>query len=437
MVKLKRELNLFFAVMSGVGIILGAGIYVLIGEAAGIAGNAVWLSFTLSAILAGLTGLSYAELSSMYTSDDGEFRYTLNAFGKYLAFLVAFLIIFEGIISSAAVALGFGGYLAGLIGLEIVIASKYLLAAGIVFILAVISFFGIKQSAIMNLIATIIETGGLLLIIALGYNYIGTVDYFDFSAGFVNIFRAASLIFFAFVGFEAIIKLAEETKKPEQNIPKALIISIIVCTIIYILVAISAVSILPWKTLGSSPAPLAEVAAAVLGSKAFLLLSIIALFSTGNTVLILLVTTSRMIYGISKNIPKLHMFRFVNNKTNTPSTAIIITTLLTLLFTLLKDIKIVASTSNFTIFITFLIVNLSLIKLRYSKPKFKRPFKVPLSIGKLPILPVLGALSSLFMLAFIEPIAFVGGVGLLLIGSVLYWAICYKKKNSHCKPCSS
>src|SRR3989338_356559 len=110
MAKLKRDLNLFFVVMSGVGIILGAGIYVLIGQAAGIAGNAVWISFAISAVLAALTGLSYAELSSMFKKDDGEYEYGRLAMGKFIAFIVAFMIIFEGIISSAAVALGFGGY---------------------------------------------------------------------------------------------------------------------------------------------------------------------------------------------------------------------------------------------------------------------------------------------------------------------------------------
>ena len=281
MVKLKKELGLFEVTLAGIGVILGAGIYALIGIASGIAGNALWLSFVIGAVIAMLTGLSYAELSSMFRRDSGEFDYIESAFNRKMALFIGLVIIFAGIVTAATVALGFAGYFSALFNTPVIYVAILL-----TLILSLLNYYSIKDSSWFNTIATFIETIGLLIIIVLGIKYIGKVDYFEMPNGFNGVLQATALIFFAFLGFDNIIKLAEETKDPQKTIPKAVILSIIISSIIYILVAISAVSIVGWQTLSASKAPLADVAASSFGGIAFLVLAIIALFSTSNTILI-------------------------------------------------------------------------------------------------------------------------------------------------------
>src|SRR3989338_9452863 len=162
--KLKKEIGLFEAILYGVGIILGAGIYALIGKGAGIAGNALWLSFLIGAVIATFTGFSYAELSSMYPKEAAEFVYTKHAFRrKILPFIVEWIMLFTVTISAATVALGFAGYWSFLFGGNIALIALMLIIA-----MSLINYFGIKESAKYNDISTIIETFGLVAIIALG-----------------------------------------------------------------------------------------------------------------------------------------------------------------------------------------------------------------------------------------------------------------------------
>ena len=395
MVSLSRELGLFQVTVAGVGIILGAGIYALIGIAAGSAGNATWLSFLISAIVAVFTGLSYAELSSMYKGDAGEFDYISQGFNRPYAIISSLMIIFAGIVSAAAVALGFGGYLAGILGLPMIIGGVIL-----VFIMSYINFKGIEESSNFNTVSTIIEFLGLIIIIILGVKYFGKVDYFDMPKGGSGLFSAAALVFFAYMGFESIIKLREETKNPERPIPLGLIYSLIITSILYVLVAAAAVSILDWQELNQSKAPLASVAAKALGPAAFIVLAIIALFSTSNTVLITLVTTSRLVYGVAKRNALPKIFAKVHKKNRTPYIAVLLMLITVIIFTLLGDIELVANLTNVLLFLVFGTVNASLIALRYKQKKRKRPFKAPLNIGNLPILAVLGVITSFIMLIF-------------------------------------
>jgi len=199
-VALKRELGLLEVTLSGVGIILGAGIYALIGRAAGLAGNSVWISFAISAFIAIFTGLSYAELSSMFPKASAEYEYTLNAFGKKLAFIIGWLIILSGIIGASTVALGFGGYFKALFNMPVITSALVLIIA-----LSFLLFWGIKESAWFAVVATLIETSGLIIIIFIGVPYLGNVDYFEMPMGLAGVFQASALVFFAYTGFESIV----------------------------------------------------------------------------------------------------------------------------------------------------------------------------------------------------------------------------------------
>jgi basic amino acid/polyamine antiporter, APA family len=391
---LKRELGLFSVTVAGIGIILGAGIYALIGVAAGESGNALWLSFLISAIVAGFTGFSYAELSSMFKGDAGEYDYVNAGFGKKLAGFVSLLIIFTGVVSAATVALGFAGYLSSILSVGYLISG-----IGIVVLMTVLNYWGIKNSNKFNVLATTIEFLGLVIIILLGLKYIGSVDLFEMPSGFYGVLKSGALLFFAFMGFETIVKLREETKNPEKTIPKAIILSVFITAIVYVLVSIAAVSILPASEIAGSNSPLADVAAVGFGGAAFVILGVIALFSTSNTILLTMLTTSRLMYGMSKrgSLPKL--YGKVHKKRKTPHYAVFSVGAFVVLLVLIQNIKFVADLTTVLLFATFALINLAAIVLRYKNNK-KRPFKMPLNFGRFPVLALLGILTSLFMLYF-------------------------------------
>ncbi|MFO7872048.1 MAG: APC family permease [Candidatus Undinarchaeales archaeon] len=429
-VTLKRDLGLVHAVSAGVGIISGAGIYALMGVATGMAGNSVWISFFFASLVAIFTGLSYAELSSMFPKDAGEFIYADHAFGKKIAFLVGWLILISGVIAISTIALGFAGYFSKLFGIQNILPVAIL----IIIVLSFINFYGVKETAWLNILFTIIEVGGLVLIIVAGISYFGApgIDYLATPHGLRGLFSASALIFFAFIGFESIIKLSEETKNPEEVIPKALILSIIITTVLYILVALSAVSVMGWEALGASSSPLADVAAIAFGSVAFKILSVIALISTANTMMISMMSTSRIAYGMGaeESLPK-YLAR-IHSDRKTPWVAISIVMTFSILFALGGNIGLVAEMTNLTIYLTFLVVNMSLIMLRYTYPDAKRTFKVPGKIGKTPILPVIGMALVLFMLYHLKLLIIAGGIIFVLLGFVVYnWYDFIKKLAEH------
>lgn len=417
---LKKELGVLEVTLAGVGIILGAGIYALIGKAAAIAGTGVWLSFLIAAAIAALTGLSYAELSSSFPKAGAEYVYTNQAFGRRTAFVIAWLLILGGIIAASTVALGFGGYLEALTG------SPQLLGAGIVITLAsFLLFYGVKESATAAIIGTLVEAGGLILIVFVGLPYLGSIDFFEIT-DFSGVFSAAALIFFAYIGFEEISRMAEETKNPQKTMPKAIILAVIFTSVLYVLVAMSAISVLGAEALGASEAPLADVAQKALGEKAHTILAIIALFATANTVLMLQFATSRLVYGMAEK-NELNFLSKIHFSRGTPWSAIVVVTLGAIVFMFLGGIETIAYLTDFTIFMAFIAVNLSLIWLRKKQPNLKRGFKVPTLA-----LPALGAASS-FLILFTIPseIIFYGVIifGIELIIYELFMPKFFDKKG--------
>ena len=417
-IRLKRELGLLETTFAGVGIIVGAGIYALLGVATGIAGNAVWLSFGIASFVALFTGLSYAELASMFPDDAGEYLYVSKAFSERLGFLSAWMVIFMIMFGGAGVAVGFAGYLTSLFtGVAI---SALTAAAAVIFVFGLVNYWGIKQSATLNIWFTSLEVLGLIVIVVLGVKYFGNVDYFHMANGLKGVVSTAALAFWAFIGFESIVKLSEECREPEKTIPKALILSIAITTVLYVLVAVAAVSIIGWEALGASAAPMADVAMAALGQTGFVALAVIALFSTANTVLIIEVTTSRQIYGIAETYKRVKWLAYINPKRRTPSRAVLVTMLVMIGFLFLGGLKLLAELTNFAVFFTFIFVNAAMIVLRYKEPDTKRPFRAPLNIGKLPILPLCGILFSLFMVTRLAPTVILGGLGVAGLGLVVF-----------------
>jgi len=418
MSELKRHMGLFHLTMYGVGLILGAGIYVLIGEATAFAGNSVWISFLLGIIVAMFAGLSYAELTALFPKAAAEYTFVKHAFkNNFLAFIIGWLTAITSMIVAATVSLGFGGYLAQFVNLPIT-ASAILLIG----ILSVVNFIGIKESAWANSIFAIITAGGLVLIIFLGMTYETTesIDYFEMPNGTTGIILAFVLIFFAFIGFEDMANVAEEVKRPKKTLPRAIILSVIITGIIYILVSLSVVRVINWEELGQSAAPLAAVAERSLGVGGSVTLSAIALFATASTVLITLVAGSRILYGMAHNKSLPLSLSKIHSKTKTPWIAVIVILITSVAFALIGDIVIVANITVFAVVVTFAMINLSVIVLRYTEPNLERSFKVPVNIGRFPILPLFGFGVTVYMAIQFEMEVMLVGLAIISAGALFY-----------------
>lgn len=410
---LSRRLGLLTTTLVGIGVILGAGIYVLVGVAARQAGNAAWMSFLIAAVVAGFTGLSYARLSKMKPKNAPEFQYLNMAFGRAPAFLAGWLVLGSTVISAAVVALGFAGYLEHLFGIP------YLGGAiGLILLSSLVVFMGIGESTVFAAVLTLVEVGGILIIIFIGIPSFGRVDIFEMpEAGLSGVIGAASLIFFAYLGFEGMANMSEEMKNPQRDLPKALLLAITISTILYILVAISAVSVIGWQNLSASSAPLAAVAAEVIGDKADILLTAIALASTANTVILLLFAASRSMWAMScagvlpKNICVIGEHR------HTPWLAILLVGAIACIFTLFKSIEDVAEFTNFAVLLAFIGVNASAFKLFTRDATTGRIKHILMNR----IMPLLGCITSLWLAITLGWRAAVFGLILLSAGIAFYF----------------
>jgi APA family basic amino acid/polyamine antiporter len=413
--------------MYGVGIILGAGIYVLVGSAAATAGNSVWISFLLGMAVSALSGLSYAELASMYPRAAAEYVFVKNAFrNNFLASTIGWLTVFVSIIAAATVALGFGGYLTEFVNIPIIVSATLLIVG-----LSIINFLGIRESSTLNIIFTLVEVAGLGIVIYLGFfsGHLQHVNYLEMPFGIQGVFSGFVLIFFAFIGFEDIVNISEETKNPRRIIPKAIFFSVLITGILYILVSLASIQIMPWNDLGKSVAPLADVTGKVLGVNGTALLSAIALFATTNTVLIILLSGSRMLYGLSSHGSLHSMFSKIHFKTKTPLAAIVTIMVASILFVTIGNIITVANITVFLLVIVYSMVNLSVIVLRLREPNVERPFKVPFSIRNYPILSIIGLGSTLFMLTQFGLYVMLLGIFMIGIAALLFVLIGNKIKN--------
>jgi APA family basic amino acid/polyamine antiporter len=340
-----------------------------------------------------------------------EYQYVALAFGRRPAFFAGWLVLWAGVISAAAVSLGFAGYLQHCLGVPSLAG-----AMGIIFFSSLMAFLGIGESTSLVGVLTLVEAAGLVLIIIIGIPYFGRVDAFEMPGGVAGVISTASLVFFAYLGFESMANLSEEMKNPERDLPRAIVLALAISTLFYVLVSFSAVSVLGWRALSESDAPLAAVAAKVLGGNADMILTIIALSSTANTVLLLLVAASRAMWAMSCNgaLPK--VFCVIGEKRQTPWLAVIVTGLFTALFATLKNIDDVAGLTNFVTLIAFAAVNASAVKLFAQNNSGSRFKHVLLDF----IMPVLGLIVSLFFVVNTGTQSAIYGGLLLSFGVAVY-----------------
>jgi len=403
MATLKRALGLGHVVFFGVGSILGAGIYTLIGKVAGEAGNLTWLAFLIASFTAFLTAFSYAELSAAYPRSGGEYVYAQKAFGQRAGTVVGLLIAMNGIISAATVSLGFAGYFTELVDLPLLPV-----ALGIIGLLLLVNVIGIEASSTVNIVLTVIEVLGLVAVCIAAFPQAGAVDLLALPDGnFNGLFFAAALSFFAYMGFEDIVKLAEEARDPERNIPRALFISNGIVLVIYVALAMLVVSAMPWQQLADEPAPLAAVIELSWGRNGVLVVGIAALFDTGNTILSNLLGSSRVLSFMGRELGPMRWLARISSA-RTPVTALVFIALVACGFALIGDIAVVARIATVSIFLTFLMVNVSAVVLRLRRPDLPRPYRMPMRIGRVPLIPVFAITLTLVLLGFTVA-ALIGG----------------------------
>lgn len=385
-VALRRVLTLPLLTLYGIGVTVGAGIYVLVGITAERAGIHAPLTFVVAACVVAFTCLSYAELSTRYPVSAGEAEYLQRAFGsRLLATATGLLLVTSGVVSSAAISIGAASYLRNFIA----IPEMYLIV-GIISSLMVVAIWGVLESITVAAIFTIVEVSGLGLVIWFGAGSISDTSLLIkaytpglSSAAWIGIASGSLLAFFAFVGFEDIVNVAEEVNEPSWTLPRAIFLTLLISTILYLAVVTTMVAAVPLTELAGSKAPLSLV---FTGKPAIYstIFNMIAVIATVNGILIQMIMSSRVLYGLSnqKNLPA--FLGYIHPQLRTPVVATVLVAITVGVLALATPIANLAETTSQAVLLVFLLVNSALIAIKAASPQpaeshFKAPGWVPIA----------------------------------------------------------
>lgn len=391
---LKRSLNLPLVALYGLGNILGAGIYVLVGKVAGFAGAGTTLSFLLAMFVAGITAFSYMELAGRYPVSASVSVYLHKAFGRrWLSVLIGLVMVGGGITSAAVLSKGFAGYLSTFVSVPAILAST-----GLLVMLGYLAIRGMGESAIVASIFTVAEIAGLVLIIASGKEYFSNIELsevfqVDPGLGLAGVIMGGFLAFYAFIGFEDMVNVSEEVKNPRRTMPIAILFSLIASTVLYLFVVIVSLAVVEPSELAASSAPLSLVYERAT-SNAPIFIGAIGIAAAINGVIVQIIMGSRILYGLArqgwlhKELARVHKVR------RTPVFATIFVTALMILSGLLLPIVALAELTSFLVLVVFCLVNLSLLKIKRHHKNHGGFITVP------KVIPLIGVLSCLFMLGY-------------------------------------
>jgi APA family basic amino acid/polyamine antiporter len=413
---LKRDLGLVRTTMLGIGGTLSAANFVIIGEAAGMAGYAVVPIVVICGLLSLLTMFSYAELGTAIPLAGGEYTFSKVAYGGFTSFLTGWFEWLSNMFYTALSAIGFAyvvSYLFPTINIP-------LTAVIVVIVFAIINLRGTKETATAETIITIIVLIILAIFVIGGWSFLQgsqTTPEASSSIGILGIFAATAYLFELYLGAEAVAAAQAEVKNPGRNIPLAIVLSAVVLIALYTSVVVVAVGIVPPEVLSEQLSPIAFVAEQALGPAGGVLitigLAIAGLAATNEAIL----AQSRVLYAMSrdgympKGLCKIHK-RFC-----TPHVAIIVGAIFTVIFAATGLVNFVVYAVNLGFIIGFSIVNLSVIRLRKIAPHLKRPFKAPLY----PLTPIAGIAASIFLALFIDPSVLILGFELIIVALLVYY----------------
>ncbi len=389
-VALKRTLGPGLLVLYGLGVTVGAGIYALVGTAAARAGVHAPVAFLIAAAVMALSAASFAELAARFPVSAGEAAYVEAGLGsRYLGLGVGLLVVAAGIISAAAISRGAAGYLGVLLP-----GPAWLLTAVVVVIMGLVAAWGIAEAVALAAVMTVIEIGGLLTIVAAGIWHDPAVfadlplalQGLDNPAPWHGILGASLIAFFAFIGFEGMVNVAEEVKQPERTLPLAIGITILVTTVLYVIVVWVIIRSIPAAEIAATSAPVSLAYERLTGASP-LVISLIAIVATVNGVIVQMIMSSRVIYGLARRGALPAGLGHISPRTQTPLLATVVVVAATLALAVAFPIDRLAETTTRVMLVIFALVNLALLALKLRKDVAEAAVRVPKAV------PALGALS--------------------------------------------
>ncbi len=453
---LKRTLGKINLIALGIGAIIGAGIFVLTGQAAAIyAGPAVSLSFIVSALACGFAGLCYAEFAAMIPIAGSAYTYSYATMGRGVAWIIGWALVLEYLFAGSTVAVGWSGYVVNFldsVGIHIPPAlanapltfdeNHNLVATGAIFnlpaafiitIVTVLLFRGIKESATFNNIVVLIKLTVIFLFIIFGWQYVVADNWVPFipentgtfgQFGVSGIFRASAVIFFAYIGFDAVSTAAQEAKNPQKDMPWGILGSLFICTIVYILVALVMTGIAPYTEL-NTPAPIAVAIDRTGDALKWLspLIKIGAIAGLTSVILVMLMGQTRIFYSMANDGLFFKPFSKVHSQYGTPHISTLVTGSIALVASGLLPITVLGELVSIGTLLAFMIVCLGVLILRYRHPELHRPFKTPL----FPAVPVLGVICCGGVMAFLNPLTFIICGIWLVMGVLIYLAYGHRR----------
>ncbi|MFC7327436.1 APC family permease [Marinactinospora rubrisoli] len=429
---LKRAIGPGLLLLFVIGDMLGTGIYALTGQVAAEVGGAVWLPFLVAFAVAFLTACAYLELVTKYPRAAGAALYAHKAFGlHYLTFIVAFAVMCSGLTSSASAARAFAGNLDRAAGLGWADADGNgvlitAVAVGLLLLVAAVNIRGVAEGVRLNVVLTCVELSGLVIIVVAGIVALtrGMGDYGQLTsfappgggAAFTGVTAAAALAFFALVGFEDSVNMAEEVREPHRTFPRVLLLGIGITAALYVVVSTIATLVVPLDRLSQGTTPLLQVLTAVAPAFPVSVFALITMAAVSNTALLNMLMASRLLYGLAGERVLPGVLGAVLRRRRTPWVAVLVSTAIALVLVATVDLAVLGGTTSFLLLCVFTVVNIAVLVLR--RDRVDRPhFRVPAAV------PVIGAVACAFLASPISgrdpavyPIA-----GLLLAVGTLLW----------------
>ncbi|TSI19556.1 amino acid permease [Brevibacterium aurantiacum] len=436
---LRRTFGVFQLTMISVGATLGTGILVILGEAVPIAGPAVWLAFILAGITALLSAVSYAEMAGMVPVSGSSYSYSYATLGEGVAWICGWCLVLEYAVSVAAVAVGAADYVnetlrifgmslppslsAGPDGEGGVINLSALI---VVLLATVLLMRGAKESGIVNTIIVFVKLGILVFFAIVAFTAFKAGNFAPMlPMGAAGVTAAASSVFFSYIGFDAASTAGEEAKNPKRDLPRAIILSMVIVTTMYVLVAVAAIGAREWQWFETSTAPLVQIVHEITQSDlAVFIFAISAVLAILSVVITVLYGQSRILLTMSRDgmVPK--VFGIVSPRTGTPLVGTLVTGVLVAITAALIPLGELANATSIGTLFAFCLVNIAVIYLRVRRPDLPRSFKVPFG----PTIPILGSLACAFLMVNLGGTTWVVFGLWMLVGFVVY--LTYSRRHS-------
>jgi basic amino acid/polyamine antiporter, APA family len=427
---LQRALSAWDLTLLGIGAIIGAGIFVLSGEGAAKAGPAVTLSFVMAGTACGFTALAYAELAAMIGGSGSAYGYAYVGFGELTAWVIGWDLILEYSLAASVVAIGWSGYVnkaLAAVGLHVPPELLHspaeggiinLPAAAIILILAGLLMVGVRESARFNAAIVFIKLTAIAIFMAVAFAHLDIHNWSPFAPfGWEGVMGGAALIFFAYIGFDAVSTAADETRNPQRDLPMGIILSLSICTILYIAVGALLTGIAPYQSL-DVPSPVADALLNIGVRWAAAVVSAGAIAGLTSVMLVMFFGQTRIFFAMSRDRLLPPMFAELNPKTHTPVKVIMACGLVIASIAGFAPISTVAELVNIGTLAAFTLVSAGVIMLRYQQPELKRPFRTPFS----PVIPALGILSCLYLMSNLQALTWIGFAVWTTLGLIVYFS---------------